>query len=90
MIPYHRWVCIVLPVLALNFTAFWFIVHSHHICNLKYQKFMFQIGRVWWNTMFACPEFCGGYYQHGDEAYPYPKGIPWRIITCFDRSIISY
>ncbi|CAJ0928643.1 unnamed protein product, partial [Mesorhabditis belari] len=33
-----------------------------------------KIGHIWWNTMFACPQFCGGCYQHGDEAHPYPPG----------------
>lgn len=23
--------------------------------------------------MFSCPNFCGGAYIHGDEAYPYPE-----------------
>uniref|UniRef100_F1KUY1 Phosphatidylinositol-3,4,5-trisphosphate 3-phosphatase and dual-specificity protein phosphatase PTEN n=1 Tax=Ascaris suum TaxID=6253 RepID=F1KUY1_ASCSU len=33
-----------------------------------------KLGHVWLNTMFICPQFCGGAYVHGDEAYPYPKG----------------
>ncbi|VDK44637.1 unnamed protein product [Anisakis simplex] len=33
-----------------------------------------KLGHIWFNTMFTCPEFCGGAYMHGDEAYPYPKG----------------
>ncbi|VDN26858.1 unnamed protein product [Gongylonema pulchrum] len=33
-----------------------------------------KLGHVWFNTMFICPDYCGGVYIHGDEAYPYPKG----------------
>uniref|UniRef100_A0A0N5B1A0 C2 tensin-type domain-containing protein n=1 Tax=Syphacia muris TaxID=451379 RepID=A0A0N5B1A0_9BILA len=33
-----------------------------------------EIGHVWFNTMFACPAFCGGIYIHGDQQLPYPLG----------------
>ncbi|CAJ0557808.1 unnamed protein product, partial [Mesorhabditis spiculigera] len=43
-----------------------------------------KVGHVWWNTMFACPQFCGGFYKHGDEAFPYPPGettIASRVLS---------
>lgn len=48
---------------------------SLSLITSKYlQKEREKLGHVWLNTMFICPQFCGGAYVHGDEAYPYPKG----------------
>lgn len=33
-----------------------------------------EIGRVWFNTMFACPASCGGITPHGDRLLTYPAG----------------
>ncbi|CAD6196881.1 unnamed protein product [Caenorhabditis auriculariae] len=34
-----------------------------------------KVGHIWFNTMFCCPNACGGTpYVHGDEAFPYPDG----------------
>uniref|UniRef100_A0A0K0FC18 phosphatidylinositol-3,4,5-trisphosphate 3-phosphatase n=1 Tax=Strongyloides venezuelensis TaxID=75913 RepID=A0A0K0FC18_STRVS len=47
------------------------LFYEPQIKVIGYKKNNVKIGHIWFSTMFTCPEYCGGNYIHGDEAYAY-------------------